>query len=165
MKRATRIVPIVGFVIATIVVAVDAARMEVASGNSEIDGVHAANQAFAAAISNRDIAAIDELWAHESYATFVGPLSTTLVVGWDGVRKAWQMRFGQFERVAVSVTESRVHVNGSVAWSVGVENVRLLRKNGETLAFDAFTTNVFEKRGDRWLLVSHQATPMFAASP
>ena len=128
---------------------------------SDVDRVSVASQVFIAAISARDIRAMDALWAHDSYVAFMGPLSTTLVVGWDGVRKAWEMRFGQFDRVTISLAESHVHTNGVVAWAVGVEKVQLLRKNGDTLSFAAFVTNVFEKRDGRWLLVSHQATPIF----
>jgi ketosteroid isomerase-like protein len=128
---------------------------------SDVEGVNAVSQVFIAAISARDIGAIDRVWAHESYATFMGPLSTTVVVGWDGVRKAWEMRFSQFDRVTISVAESHVHAHGSAAWAVGIEKVQLLRKNGDTLSFDAFVTNVFENRDGRWLLVSHQATPIF----
>jgi len=128
---------------------------------TDVKRVNAASQAFIAAITARDIWAMDKVWAHEPYATFIGPLSATVVVGWDGVRKAWQMRFGQFDRVTISLTESHVRNNGNVAWTVGVEKVELLKKNGETLSFDAFVTNVFEKRGGRWLIVSHQATPVY----
>jgi ketosteroid isomerase-like protein len=128
---------------------------------SDIDRVSAASQAFIAAIAARDIRAMDKVWAHEPHATFIGPLSTTVVVGWEGVRKAWEMRFGQFDRVTISLAESHVRANGKVAWAVGVEKVELLRKDGKTLGFDAFVTNVFEERDGRWLMVSHQATPMF----
>ena len=51
---------------------------------SDGDQVNAAGQAFIAAIVARDISAMDKLWAHEFYATFVGPLSTKVVVGWEG---------------------------------------------------------------------------------
>jgi ketosteroid isomerase-like protein len=139
----------------------DAVGQEKARRTSDVERVNAASQVFIAAISARDIRAIDKLWAHESYVAFMGPLSTTLVVGWEGVRKAWEMRFSQFDRVTISVAESHVHTNGKVAWAVGIEKVQLLRKNGETLAFDAFVTNVFEKQNGRWLMVSHQATPIF----
>jgi ketosteroid isomerase-like protein len=128
---------------------------------SDVEGVNAASQLFIAAIAARDIGAMDKVWAHEPYATFIGPLSTTVVVGWDGVRKAWEMRFSQFDRVTISSAESHVRTNGKAAWAVGIENVQLLRKNGDTLSFDAFVTNVFENRDGRWLLVSHQATPIF----
>jgi ketosteroid isomerase-like protein len=128
---------------------------------SEVERVQAASQALIQAISARDIRAMEQIWAHEPYVTFMGPLSTSIVVGWEGVRKAWEMRFNQFARVQVSLEDSHVHTKHNFAWAVGVEKVQLQRKNGESLNFDAFVTNVFEKRGSRWLLVSHQATPIF----
>jgi ketosteroid isomerase-like protein len=127
----------------------------------EAERVNAASRAFIAAISARDIGAMDKVWAHEPYATFIGPLSTMVVTGWDGVRKAWEMRFSQFDRVTITVSESHVRTNANAAWAVGIEKVELLRKNGDKLGFDAFVTNVFENRDGRWLLVSHQATPIF----
>jgi ketosteroid isomerase-like protein len=128
---------------------------------SDVERVNIASQVFIAAIAARDIGAMDKVWAHKSYAMFIGPLSTTVVVGWDGVRKSWEMRFSQFDRVTISLVESHVRTNGKVAWAVGIEKVELLRKNGDTLNFDAFVTNVFEKQNGRWLMVSHHATPMF----
>jgi ketosteroid isomerase-like protein len=116
---------------------------------SDVEGIEAASRDFIAAISARDIQAMDKLWAHESYVTFMGPLSTTIVVGWDGVRKAWEMRFGQFDRVTISLAESHVQTDGNVAWAVGIERVQLLRKNGETLGFDACHKHL---RAARWPL-------------
>jgi ketosteroid isomerase-like protein len=135
-----------------------------AQQSGDLERIAAAGQQFVAAIGARDINAMDKVWAHESYATFIGPLSTTIVVGWEGVRKAWEMRFGQFDRVTISLAESHVRTNGKVAWAVGVEKVELLRKDGKTLSFDAFVTNVFEEHDGRWLMVSHQATPIFRAA-
>jgi ketosteroid isomerase-like protein len=132
-----------------------------AQQTSDVEGVNAASKVFTAAIAARDLGAMDKVWAHEPYATFIGPLSTTVVVGWDGVRKAWEMRFSQFDRVTISSSESHIRTNGNAAWAVGIEKVQLLRKNGDTLSFDAFVTNVFENRDGRWLMVSHQATPIF----
>ena len=37
-------------------------------------------------------------------------------------------------------------------------------RNGVVLDFDAFVTNVFENHDGRWLMVSHQATPMFGGA-
>jgi ketosteroid isomerase-like protein len=139
----------------------DAAAQQQTQQASDVERVNAASQDFIAAISARDIRAMDKVWAHESYATFIGPLSTNVVVGWEGVRKAWEMRFSQFDRVTISLAESNVRINGKVAWAVGIERVQLLRKTGETLGFDAFVTNVFENQDGQWLMVSHQATPIF----
>ena len=132
-----------------------------AQQGSDFERVHAASQQFVAAIVARDINAMDALWAHESYASFVGPLSTTVVVGWDDVRQAWQMRFGQFDRVTIWTEKPHIRINGEAAWAVGMEKVELLRKDGKTVSFDAFVTNVFENKGGQWLLVAHQATPVF----
>ena len=139
--------------------AIDQAK---AQQTSDVERVNAASQVFTAAIAARDILAMDKVWAHEPYATFIGPLSTVVVVGWDGVRKAWEMRFGQFDKVTISATNPHVRANGKVAWAVGVERVQLLRKDGKTVAFDAFVTNVFENHDGRWLMVSHQSTPVFS---
>jgi hypothetical protein len=54
-----------------------------------------------------------------------------------------------------------IRINGEVAWAVGMENVELLRKDGKTISFDAFVTNIFEDKRGQWLLVAHQATPVF----
>jgi hypothetical protein len=42
-----------------------------------------------------------------------------------------------------------------------MEKVELLRKDGKIVSFDAFVTNVFENKSGQWLLVAHQATPVF----
>jgi len=132
-----------------------------AQATTDHERILTASQAFVTAVAARDINAIDKVWAHESYSSFIGPLSTTVVVGCDGVRKAWQMRFGQFDRVTISIDEPHIHINGKVAWAVGMEKIELLRKDGKTIRFDAFVTNVFENKDGQWLIVSHQATPVF----
>ena len=54
-------------------------------------------------------------------------------------------------------TTAQVQVNGNMAWVVGTEHAAGKNKAGEAFAFDAFATNIFEKDGNRWRLVSHQA--------
>jgi ketosteroid isomerase-like protein len=100
---------------------------------TDVELIRGANRQLAAAIGARDIDAMDKVWAHETYATFIGPLSTTVVVGWSGVRKAWQMRFGQFDRVTISMDDPHIRINGHAAWAVGMEKVELLRKDGKTV--------------------------------
>jgi ketosteroid isomerase-like protein len=131
-----------------------------AQQRNDLERVHAASRRFVAAIVARDIDAMDAVWAHDTYASFIGPLSTTVVVGWDSVRRAWQMRFGQFDRVTISTDKPHIRINGEAAWAVGMEKVELLRKDGKTISFDAFVTNVFENKSGQWLLVAHQATPV-----
>jgi hypothetical protein len=66
------------------------------------------------------------------------------------------MRFGQFDRVSISMNEPHIRINGEAAWVVGMEKIELLRKDGKRISFDAFVTNVFENKGGQWLLVAHR---------
>ena len=132
-----------------------------AQQTNDLELIQSTTKRFAAAIGGRDISVMDKVWAHESYSSFIGPLSTSVVVGWEGVRQSWQMRFSQFDRVTISMDNPHIRINGQAAWAVGMEKVELLRKDGRTISFDAFVTNVFENKGGQWLLVAHQATPVF----
>ena len=154
MKRLSFLAVVIGLFL-------PAAALAQSQQTTDVELIRGANQQLAAAIGVRDINAMDKVWAHETYASFIGPLSTMVVVGWDRVRKAWQMRFGQFDRVTISQDDPHVRINGHVAWAVGMESVELLRKDGKSISFDAFVTNVFENQGGQWLLVAHQATPVF----
>ena|SRR5690242_16754318 len=153
MKRLNSIV-----VIGLLLAAMPSPR---AQQTNDTELIQSATNRFAAAIGGRDINAMDKLWAHESYTSFIGPLSTSVVVGWEGVRQAWQMRFSQFDRVTISMDKPHIRINGQAAWAVGMEKIELLRKDGKTVKFDAFVTNVFENNSGQWLLVAHQATPVF----
>ena len=53
-----------------------------AQATADFESVHATSQSFVAAIRARDIEAMDKVWRHETYTSFIGPLSTTVVVGW-----------------------------------------------------------------------------------
>lgn len=49
----------------------------------------------------------------------------------------------------------RAVVRDNVGWVVGTEVVSGKRKTGESVAYTALTTNIFEKRNGRWLLSAH----------
>jgi hypothetical protein len=66
-----------------------------AQQKSDVEEVTAATRLFIKAISARDIRAMEKVWAHKPYVTFMGPLSTSIDVGWDNVRRSWEMRFSQ----------------------------------------------------------------------
>jgi hypothetical protein len=65
---------------------------EHAQTTTDVEGIHVATQSFIAAIAARDIDAMDRAWTHESYSSFIGPLSKTC--GWLG---------GHSQGVAVAV--------------------------------------------------------------
>jgi ketosteroid isomerase-like protein len=122
---------------------------------SETETVAAANLAFDRAISGREINAMESVWAAEPYVIAVHPASKVLIVGWDAVRKSWQATFDRFAEISVSMKEPQIHLAGNVAWVVGMESVQGKSNKGDAVSFTAFTTNMYEKRDGRWLMVLH----------
>jgi ketosteroid isomerase-like protein len=57
------------------------------------------------------------------------------------------------------LVDAHIRVNGNLAWEIGVETGRAHMKDGTTRKVDWIVTNVYEKLGDRWLMVSHHVQP------
>ena len=55
----------------------------------ESDAISAANHAFDKALSARDMAGMEKVWATEPHVIAIHPASKAVIVGWDAVRKSW----------------------------------------------------------------------------
>ena len=112
-----------------------------------------------AAISSRDIGKMASIWAQEPYVMLANPRDKTPSYGWDAVKKDWETAFAFWSDFKVTRTgEAQVHATPSVAWSSSTADVQGRTKDDKALSFKVIQTDVFEKRGDRWLLVSHHAS-------
>ncbi len=122
--------------------------------------VRAANAAFYAALSARDIRAMEAVWARESNPLTINPTSRAPAVGWEAVRRSYEEVFGRYAELSVAMAEPEVRIAPGGALVVGVEAVRgRLASGGEAVAFTALGTNVFERRPDgRWLIIHHHAS-------
>ncbi len=121
--------------------------------------VRAANEAFYRALSAGSIEGISAACAHDDDVTVLHEISKEVAVGWPAVLETWKnVPFDSFSRLSVVMSGEAVRVKGPFAWVAGFEKVQGAMKNGEEFAFTALGTNVFEKRGDRWLIVHHHAS-------
>jgi len=93
--------------------------------------------------------------AHTPYITFVGPRSKSIMVGWEAQKKYWADANKRFSARAISLSDQHIHVNGNLAWEMGQETGEIKLKNGSARQADYIVTNVYEKIGGRWLMVSH----------
>jgi ketosteroid isomerase-like protein len=132
-----------------------------AQQSSDVDAVKAANAAFYTALSARDVKKMEAVWANKPYVVNMGPRIKTFAVGYDeAVAKWWPAAFEFFQELNVTMTTlAVVQTDGKVAWVHGNESATGVTKNGP-VKFTTFVTNVFEKDGDRWLMVSHHAQPI-----
>jgi ketosteroid isomerase-like protein len=126
--------------------------------SSDIEQVKAANQAYYAALSARDIAAMERVWAPTTQAVNIAPpIRPAAHAGWDAVKKNYVGFWGTLDELTVSMSDPAIQVHGSVAWVYGIEQSKRRAKDGTISAGSNFGTSIFIKDGHRWLMVFHQA--------
>ncbi|MBI2741396.1 MAG: nuclear transport factor 2 family protein [Rhodospirillales bacterium] len=126
----------------------------------DVAAVKRASMAFYSALPVLDDgSAMQQVWANAPYVTYVGPQSKSVIVGWEAQKKYWNEFNKLFSQRSVSLVDDRVHVNGDLAWEIGVETGQAQMKDGTTRKVDWIVTNVYEKLGGQWLMVSHHVQP------
>jgi len=132
----------------------------IAARSGDVEGVEAASQSFYAALSVLDDGTrMEAVWANTPYVTYVGPSSTSIIVGWNAQKQYWKSFNTEFVARSVSIVDTHVHVVGTLAWQIGVEIGHAMMKDGTRREIDWIVTNVFEKIEGLWLMVSHHAQP------
>lgn len=132
----------------------------IAQPAADMEGVKAASKAFYAALSVIDNGeAMEKVWAHTPYVTYVGPRSKSITVGWEAQKKYWVETSKLFSHRNVTLSDQQIHVNGNLAWEMGQETGDVKMKDGGTWKVDLIVTNVYEKLDGRWLIVSHHVQP------
>jgi len=126
---------------------------------SDEEKIKAVIAAYHAAISSLDINKMDALWAHDDHVMSIQPRDKAISLGWDAVRKTWQATFASWSELTVTQSDGpHIQIDGGVAWADGVATVNGKSKAGDQIADAAtFESDVLEKHGDAWLLVSHNA--------
>jgi ketosteroid isomerase-like protein len=121
--------------------------------------VKAAIDAYHRAIESRDLSKIEPLWAHEGDIFLVNPSDKSISVGWDAVKKSWESTFEPIAELKLTQTDGpHIRVKDNIAWSMGNVTSDVKLKSGDTRSAPTFETDVFEKSGGKWLLVSHIAS-------
>jgi ketosteroid isomerase-like protein len=127
---------------------------------SDTDKVKAAIDNFHAALSALDIKKMDDVWAHDSDVMLINPRDKTgPSIGWDAVRRNWEAVFAVWSELKVTQKDGpHIHINGNVAWADATAAVAGKPKTGDPVtSAPTFESTVLEKRGDRWVFVSHSA--------
>jgi ketosteroid isomerase-like protein len=130
-----------------------------AYAQSDVDGIKAAITALHAAISSLDNAKMDPLWAHDDNVMLINPRDKKISVGWGAVQQNWQRTFSVWSQLSVTQAEGPfVRVDGNIGWSTGIANAVGKTKSGATVNAPTIETDVWQKNGATWLLVSHTAS-------
>jgi len=125
---------------------------------SEIDKVRAANDAYYALLSARDLDAMGQLWSQTAEVVNIAPpVRPAAHVGWDAVKRNYVNYWGTLDQFAVSMEKPTIVIKGQVAWVYGIENTQFRTKTGDAGGGQNFGTSIFVNEGGRWFMVFHQA--------
>ena len=98
-------------------------RNATAQQAADMEGVKAASKAFYTALAVLDNGeAMEKVWAHTPYVTYVGPRAKSIIVGWDAQKKYWEDTNKLFASRNVTLSDQHIHVNGNLAWEMGQES-------------------------------------------
>ena len=128
-----------------------------AQANDDRAAVVAANQAFYAALSALDLAAMENIWAHDPDVLYIGPFHRKMIIGWPAVRTEFLANRANVAEISVKPLDMHVRVNGDTAWVFGAEEGAALPKVGISASGSNFVTNIFKRVDGRWLMVVHHA--------
>ena len=128
-----------------------------AQTDADTTAVTTANNAYNAALSALDAAAMERAWARESYTANVGPFAKSIQIGSTAIQDGFKTFIANVAQLMVKPSETHVRINGNVAWTIGRETAVGKMKNDASLSGENFVSNVFERRDGHWLMVSHHA--------
>lgn len=120
--------------------------------------VEQANAAFYRALESGMIERMDEVWAHEDWVRCVHP-GWDMLTGWGRVHESWMMIFEGGQKMRASPSEVWVSISSDFAWVTCTENITVFNEASFDSA-QAAATNLFVRRGGRWLMVHHHASPI-----
>lgn len=128
---------------------------------SDVDLVTVAFGTYINALNSLDIANIEPLWLHDDAVTQVEPNSEEIFVGWKAVRKNLEAFFGSFVETKIEIAAGPfVQVVGNVGWVTSITPATSKTRTGEVVTFRVCSTQVFERRGDAWLVRTNIALPV-----
>ena len=128
--------------------------------SSEIEKVKAANNAFHVALDSLDIHKMEDVWAHEAYVSLINPRDKAISIGWDAVKRNWETVFAFWSELKTPPHDGpHIQISGNIAWLTAIADTSGKTKTGTSVNNAlTFETQILEKRGDRWLIVSHTAS-------
>ena len=109
----------------------------VAQSAADVEGVKEASKNFYAALAVLDNGeAMEKVWAHTPYVTYVGPRHTSVLVGWDAQEKYWPEANALFTQRSATLSDQHIHVSVLTGCSVATDTPTFAPVTGSHSAWD-----------------------------
>ncbi|MCU0543441.1 MAG: nuclear transport factor 2 family protein [Oscillatoriaceae cyanobacterium Prado104] len=118
----------------------------------------AANQAFYRAFEKKDIEAMSAIWSQGIGTVCIHPGRSALR-GPQAIRQSWEQIFKYTSYIEIDMEVISNEANGDLGYVVLVENL-LQVSGGRRIQAQSIATNIFERMGNNWYLVSHHGSPV-----
>ena len=125
--------------------------------SEDAQAVEQANLAFYRAFETLDLAQMEGVWALAEPVTCIHP-GWRLLAGWQAVMESWERIFDNSTAMQFTVTDAEATVAGDWAWVTCAEHLTSV-VDGRVGEATVQATNIYRKRGDRWLMVHHHGSP------
>jgi len=127
---------------------------------SDRQAVIAANRGFYRAFESLEIEQMERVWMREQRIVCIHP-GWPKLVGWGPIMNSWARIFEGVFEMKFELGEIDVMISGDLAVVIVEEN--LVQKNYDgIMRSQVLTTNIFERTGGEWLMVSHHGSPVLA---
>jgi ketosteroid isomerase-like protein len=122
------------------------------------ESVIAANGAFYEAFESLEIAKMEAVWLQDPRIVCVHP-GWRKLLGWGPIMASWERIFGGVFEMKVELGEMDVVISGDLAVVILEENLTQRGYDG-VVRSQVLTTNVYERSGDRWMMILHHGSPV-----
>ena len=99
-----------------------------------------------------------EIWIKDSRSGCVHP-GWTALRNWQAIRQSWESVFDPEDQVDISISNVTVDINDNIAWVTCLQEMVYIKRDPVMFNLSQ-STNIFEKQGDRWLMIFHHASPI-----
>ena len=122
------------------------------------DEILRVNGLFYKALGTRDLELMDKVWIKDSRSGCVHP-GWTALRNWEAIRQSWESVFDPQDQVDISISNVTVDVRNDVAWVTCLQEMIYIKRDPVMFNLSQ-STNIFEKKSGRWLMILHHASPI-----
>ncbi len=125
---------------------------------SDREALIEANQAFYKAFESLDIEKMELMWLRDTKIVCIHP-GWRKLTGWGPIMHSWERIFDGVFEMKFELRDLHVIASGDLGVVVTEENLTQRGYDG-TMRTQVLATNIYERIGNKWLMVLHHGSPV-----